>query len=81
MVDECANISAAAQHHKYARNQHQVHAREVSAKEVRIRHAAEPNELQNVLAAFPVLSCAFEIFPQPLFMVLFWTEFLFQSMS
>jgi hypothetical protein len=38
-------------------------------------------ELQNVLAAFPVLVGAFEIFAKPLFMPLFSTEFLFESMN
>jgi len=38
-------------------------------------------ELQNVLAAFPVFSCVFEIFSKPDFMLLFSFELLFQSMS
>jgi len=33
-------------------------------------------ELQNVLATFPVLLCAFEVFAKPDFMALFSTEFL-----
>jgi hypothetical protein len=37
-------------------------------------------ELQNVLAAFPVFSCVFEVFPQPLFMPLFSSKFLLQAM-